>query len=68
SKRYAHIFNPETGYPVESGVVSVTVVASDCLTADFLATSIMVLGKDKGKELAARFPEVQVQIIEERDV
>ncbi|MFH1413228.1 MAG: FAD:protein FMN transferase [Candidatus Omnitrophota bacterium] len=67
SKRYTHILNPQTGYPTESGVISVTVMASDCLTADVLATSIMVLGKDKGEELAVGFPGVQVRIIEGHD-
>jgi len=67
-KRYAHIFNPKTGYPVHSGVVSVTVIAPDGLTADALATTIFVLGKVKGIALAKRFPDVEVRIIEERDV
>lgn len=54
-KRYSHIFDPKTGYPIESGVISVTVVAQDCLTADALATSVSVLGKDKGERLAKKF-------------
>ena len=66
-KRYAHIFNPKTGYPSDSGVISVTVIAPDCLTADALATSIFVLGKDKGLKLAKRFKDVTAEIIEERD-
>lgn len=64
-KRYSHIFNPKTGYPVDPGVISVTVIASNCLTADALATSIFVLGKQKGEELAKRFANVEVRIIEE---
>ena len=67
-KRYAHIFNPKTGYPADSGVVSVTVIAPDGLTADALATSIFILGKDKGSNLAKRFKDVRVEIIEEKDV
>lgn len=62
--RYSHILNPKTGYPVDSGIVSVTVIASSGLTADALATAIFVLGKEKGEELAKRFPGVEVKIIE----
>jgi len=64
NKRYAHIFNPQTGYPAESGVVSVTVIAPDALTADALATSIFVLGKEKGEALVKKFPDVEVKVIE----
>ena len=67
-KRYAHIFNPKTGYPADSGIVSVTVIAPDGLTADALATSIFIVGKDKGLKLAKRFKDVRVEIIEEKDV
>jgi thiamine biosynthesis lipoprotein len=65
-KRYAHIFNPKTGYPADSGIVSVTVIAPDGLTADALATSIFILGKDKGLKLAKRFKDVRVEIIEDQ--
>lgn len=68
NKRYSHIFNPKTGYPSDSGVISVTVIAPDCLTADALATSIFVLGKDKGLRLVEKFKDVNVEIIEEKDV
>jgi len=67
-KRYAHIFNPKTGYPADSGIVSVTVIAPDGLTADALATSIFILGKAQGLKLAKRFKDVRVEIIEEKDV
>ena len=53
--RYGHILNPKTGRPADSGVVSISVIADNCLTADALATSIFILGKEKGKELAKRF-------------
>ena len=62
--RYCHILNPKTGRPAESGIKSVSVVAEDCLTADALATSIFVLGKEKGRELAKRF-NAEVRIIED---
>ena len=67
-KRYAHIFNPKTGYPADSGVISATVIASDCTTADALATSIFVLGKQAGEKLAKKFLGVEVKIIEEGNV
>jgi len=63
-RRYTHIFNPKTGYPEDSGVVSATVIAQDCLTADALATSILVLGKDKGLALVKKFPGAQAIIVD----
>ncbi|MGD0336375.1 MAG: FAD:protein FMN transferase [Candidatus Omnitrophota bacterium] len=64
-KRYSHIFNPKTGYPADSGVISVTVIADDGLTADALSTAIFVLGKAKGEQLLREFPGVEARIIEE---
>lgn len=63
NKRYSHIFDPQSGYPADSGVVSVTVVSQEGLAADALSTSIFVLGKAKGMELARKFPGVEVKII-----
>ncbi|MDD4900202.1 MAG: FAD:protein FMN transferase, partial [Candidatus Omnitrophica bacterium] len=66
NKRYGHIFNPKTGYPVSSKLSSVTVVAPDGLTADALSTSVIVLGKQKGLELVNKFPGAKVYIVQQR--
>ncbi len=45
-KRYSHIIDPRTGFPVGDNVISATVVADDATTADMLATALCVLGPD----------------------
>ncbi|MEN8174336.1 MAG: FAD:protein FMN transferase [Pseudomonadota bacterium] len=53
-RRYAHILDPRTGWPPENGVASVSVIASDAMTADAMATALMVMGPDQGLRLAAK--------------
>jgi thiamine biosynthesis lipoprotein len=43
-KKYAHILDPFTGYPAKNNLLSVTVVADNCMTADAYATAFMVMG------------------------
>jgi thiamine biosynthesis lipoprotein len=68
-KRYSHIINPKTGYPVDNGVISVTVLAKDTLTADIVATSIFLLGKEKGIETFENYKGVEkIIVIEQGDI
>ncbi len=50
--RYSHIINPETGKPINHKVVSVTALHPSCMTADGLATGLMVLGEETGIKIA----------------
>ena len=56
-KKYAHTIDPKTGYPVQHNILSATVLASDCATADAYATSFMVLGLDGAMKILKQHPE-----------
>lgn len=62
-KKYAHTIDPRTGYPIQHNILSATVVAGDCATADAYATSFMVLGLDSAKAICAAHPELDAYLI-----
>jgi thiamine biosynthesis lipoprotein len=66
--RYSHVIDPNTGYPVSNGVVSVSIQAGDCAFADGLATAVMVMGHKKGLALINRLDGVEgLIVLEEPD-
>ena len=62
-KKYAHTIDPKTGYPVQHSLLSATVLTKDCAVADAYATSFMVLGMDRAKEVLAKHPELKAYFI-----
>ncbi|HWK34983.1 FAD:protein FMN transferase [Sphingomonas sp.] len=54
ARRLGHTIDPRTGRPITNGVVSASVIASDCMTADGWATALTVLGPGEGVTVAAR--------------
>lgn len=48
-KKYAHTIDPRTGYPVNHNLLSATIVAPNCMTADAWATACMVAGLEKAQ-------------------
>ena len=62
-KRYAHTIDPRTGYPVQHTLLSSTVIAKNCATADAYATAFMVLGIDSAKIVLANHPELEAYFI-----
>ncbi len=66
-KRYSHVIDPRTGYPVSNGVVSASVMAPTCAMADALATAVMVMGAEKGLSLINRMDHVEALIVTRDD-
>ena len=49
-RTYHHIIDPKTGYPVENGLISVSIVTADGTLADGLSTSVFIMGKEAATE------------------
>ncbi len=62
-KKYAHTIDPTTGYPVQHNILSATVLAANCATADAYATAFMVMGMEKAKDILNRHPELMAYFI-----
>lgn len=62
-KKYAHTIDPRTGYPVQHNILSATVIAADCMSADAYATAFMVMGLEEAEAFAKTRPEIDVYFI-----
>jgi thiamine biosynthesis lipoprotein len=61
--KYSHTIDPKTGYPAKNQLLSATILADECATADGIATACMVIGKDKTIEFLDRHPEYEAYLI-----
>lgn len=61
--RYSHTIDPHTGYPVQREILSASIMADDCMTADAWATACMVMGHDKAIELLEKQPDIDAFLI-----
>lgn len=62
-KKYAHTIDPRTGYPVQHSILSSTVIAKDCMTADALATAFMVMGLEEAEKFCKADPNIDAYFI-----
>lgn len=64
-RRYGHIIDPRTGYPVYNGMLSASVIAPNCTLAGIMSTSAFVLGPKEGLEMMALCRGVEGAVITE---
>lgn len=62
SKVVSHVFDPRTGYPVDNGIISVTVMAPQAVEADALDNAFMVMGVPETFEWVKKYPNIGVYI------
>jgi thiamine biosynthesis lipoprotein len=62
-QRFSHTIDPKSGYPAQRAILSASVFAKDCTTADAWATSLMVMGHEKAIELLKVHPELDAFLV-----
>ena len=69
NQRYHHILDPTTGFPVENGLASVTIVTPCSMTADALSTGVFLLGLERGLALLEKLDGIEgILITNDRQV
>jgi thiamine biosynthesis lipoprotein len=61
--KYSHSLNPKSGYPIKHQILSATIFADDCMTADGWATAAMVMGHEKMIALLDQHPEIKAMLL-----
>ena len=62
-RRYGHTIDPRTGRPAMNDLLSASLIADDCATADALGTALMVMGTDAAKDWLVQHREVDAYLI-----
>lgn len=65
--RYSHIIDTKTGYPSKTNLLSISVIADQCMTADAYATAFKTMGVDRLKTFLQKHPELKVFLIFENE-
>ena len=65
--RYSHIIDTETGYPSKTNLLSISVIADNCMIADGYATAFETMGIERVKQFLTAHPELKVFLIFEND-
>jgi thiamine biosynthesis lipoprotein len=66
--KYSHTIDPRTGYPAKNQLLSATILADDCATADGIATACMVMGKERTIEFLGFHPEFDAFLVYSDDM
>ncbi|MBE5941984.1 MAG: FAD:protein FMN transferase [Lachnospiraceae bacterium] len=67
-KRYHHIFDPRTGYPVDNGLISVTIVSDNGMLSDVMSTACFVMGLEDGMEYANQKGVEAIFVTDQKEV
>jgi thiamine biosynthesis lipoprotein len=61
-QKYSHIIDPATGYPAKNNLLSASVLADDCMTADAYATAFMVMGLERSKKFLSENKNLKLEV------
>ncbi len=61
--KYSHTLSPETGYPIKHALLSASVFAPSCMTADAMATAFMTMGHEAAIELLSSIPDIDAYLV-----
>ncbi|MCR4765061.1 MAG: FAD:protein FMN transferase [Bacteroidaceae bacterium] len=61
--KFAHTIDPKSGRPIQHNILSATVIANNCITADAFSTAFMVMGLERAKEVLAKHKDLEAYFI-----